>query len=100
MTSGQPWKELLERSNRAGVQFVLIELDVTLSIIDRADLFTDPWGRRQAYRLAENSCRTASRCMAHLTFTAAEQLQISAKVREIERRLGDLQYHLEVETAE
>jgi hypothetical protein len=89
MTSGQPWEELLERLNQASVQFALTELDVTLSIMDRADLFSDAGQRKQAYSTARHSYETASRCLVHLTFTDLEQLEISAKVRRIEQRLHE-----------
>lgn len=87
MSSRPQWEELLERSNLLGVQFVLAELNMTLSMLDSADLHPDAKQRYLAREGVRHAGETISRCQPHLTLTDAQEIEISAKVREIDRRL-------------
>jgi GH35 family endo-1,4-beta-xylanase len=88
MTSRQEWHDLLERSNRAGLQFVITELDFALSTLHSADLHSDIQRRELARKTAHQAYDTAIRCLQHLTPSASQRTEISAKAREIERRLS------------
>jgi hypothetical protein len=84
------WQELLDRSNKAGIQFIQMELDAAESILSRFDSSSDLHKRKRVHEEANKAYLTALKCLPHLSLTDEQDAEISVRFRNVNARLNDL----------
>lgn len=88
--------QLIENSNRIGVDFLRADLDTGLTFLKIACTTTYPDGRARNFAKALLAYRTVLRFLPRVTPSPDEQLEIRAKLEELRLRLEGAGYSCEI----
>ena len=80
-------QRLLDDSNRAGVEFLIVDLDTAHAILDGADAYTQPDHIKQARQHARSAYDTIVRLMPRVRLDEAQGAMIEKKLARLRSRL-------------
>lgn len=93
-------RQIMEQSQRIGVQFLIADLTVALTFLDVAEVTNSEDSRRRNQQHARYAYETVLRLLPRVSPSAEERPTLQSKIAELRDRLLALGFTLHVETAE
>lgn len=80
-------RQIVAESNRIGVQFLLADLAAGLTFLNVAEVTQLAATRKRNFDSARTAYRTVLRLLPRVTPTHEEEMELTAKISELKRRL-------------
>lgn len=81
-----------ENENKAGIDFLLIEISLGMTFMEVAESYTAPEHQRAAELRASEAYRSALKCLKRLELTDEQRAEILPRLTKLEMRLGDCRH--------
>lgn len=81
-----------ENENKAGIDFLLIEISLGMTFMDVAESYSLPEHQRAAELRARDAYRSALNCLKKLELTDEHRAEILPRLTKLKIRLGDCRH--------
>lgn len=89
---GEKTSNLIEQSNRIGVEFLLADLNTGLTFLQVAQVTSFPAGRARNFDKALEVYRTVTRLLPRVVPLPEEQMKIQSMLEDLKNQLEDAGY--------